>query len=66
MADDFRFARNSMAILKSTIEMTESQSFMAPVLAVDRRGARGRRAGAEDEDRPVWRGGDETGEQRLC
>ena len=53
MADDFRFARNSMAILKSTIEMTESQSFMAPVLAVDRRGARGRRAGAEDEDRRV-------------
>ena len=65
MADDFRFARNSMAILKSTIEMAESKALMAPVLAVGRRGTRGRRAGVEDEDRRVWRGGDETGEQRL-
>ena len=65
MADDFRFARNSMAILKSPIEMTESKRLMASDLAIDRRDTRGRRAGAEDEDRPVWRGGDETGEQRL-
>lgn len=49
-ADDFRFARNSMAILKSTIEMAESKSLMAPVLAIDRRVTRGRRAGVEDED----------------
>jgi hypothetical protein len=53
MADDFRFARNSMAILKSTIEMAESKSLMAPVLAIDRRVTRGRRAGAKDEDRRV-------------
>ena len=72
MADDFRFARNSMAILKSTIEMAHSQSFMAPVLAIDSSITRGLRAGAEDEDRPLSeavtlsRGGDETGEQRLC
>jgi hypothetical protein len=53
MADDFRFAPNSMAILRSTIEMAESKSLMAPVLAIDRRVARGGRAGAEDEDRRV-------------
>ena len=53
MADDFRFARNSMAILKSTIEMAESKSLMAPALAIDRRVTRRRRAGAEGEDRRV-------------
>jgi hypothetical protein len=42
-----------MAILKSTIEMAESKSLMPPVLAIDRRVARARRAGAEDEDRRV-------------
>jgi hypothetical protein len=53
MADDFRFAPNSMAILRSTIEMAESKSLMAPVLAIDMCVARGGRAGAEDEDRRV-------------
>jgi hypothetical protein len=51
MADDFRFARNSMKILKSTIEMAESKNLVAPVLAIDGRVTHGRRAGAKDEDR---------------
>ncbi len=47
------FARDSIAILKSTIEMAVCKSLMAPVLAIDSSITRGLRAGAEDEDRRV-------------
>jgi hypothetical protein len=46
----FRFARYSIAILKSTIEMAVGKSLMAPVLAIASSITRGLRAGAEDED----------------
>ena len=49
----FRFASYSIAILKSTIEMSAWKIIMVPVLAIDSRIARGLRAGAEDEDRRV-------------
>ena len=61
-----------MAILKSTIEMAESKSLMAPVLAIDMTGvslAAGAPAPktktAASEAVTLRRSGDETGEQRL-
>jgi hypothetical protein len=60
----FRFARYSIAILKSTIEMAVCKSLMAPVLAIDSI-TRGLRAGAERRRPPRLKQSPEAGEVEM-